>query len=175
MRRLRRDYLPLGTIALPPLIAACACVAVLLPRAVSFFTTSGFSDFVWSFRIARELSREGFSVHAVSVSRGESSGAHGVLDIQLGNLLNGSEQAPYVVVGQAFLSAADTFTSSSVSLHSVGWVNVTLFDYDAGSYFFAIDFPTLLLYRRGELDQAAYLRHWSYPPDLPGALPQLTP
>jgi hypothetical protein len=157
-------------ILIPPILATCLCVALLVPRASNFFNSPAYPDYLWSLRITKALSDKGYPVHDVTASDSEPPGFR-ILDIQIGNLIDNEEQGTYQLVKDVHSVIMETFSDESAQPQAVSVINVMVIDYDSGSYNVSIDFETAQKFYKGEISEQTYFDQWSYPENTPEIMP----
>jgi hypothetical protein len=157
-------------ILVPPIFASCLCIAYLGPRAIGFFTSSSYPDYLWSVRITRALSNLGYPVHDVTVYGDELPGGRRIL-VQIGNLKGDERQRSFDVVKAVHTVIFETFKGSSSPPNPVDYVDIMLIDYSDGTYDVGIDFETIQKYQEGEISEEIYFQHWSYSEGVPEITP----
>ncbi len=155
---------------IPPLLIICLCVAFLIPRVSDFFQSSAYPDYLWSRRITKALSDKGYAVHDVKASDSEPPGFR-ILDVQVGDLVNDEEIRAYDLVKDVHSIIMETFVNEAAQPQPVSVIDVTIFDYDSGIYFVAVDFESAQRFSNGEISEEAYFDQWSYSENVPGITP----
>jgi hypothetical protein len=170
MRKFRSCYILRWFILLPLLILACLCGVFILLQSINYIASPFFSDYLWSLRIARELSDNGYPVHDVSVSDSEPPGFR-IVDVQVGNLDDGEQRRTYELVKAVHKTVVETFAASPFQPNSASVIFITLFDYSSGIYTIGVDFVIVQQYRLGEISEKEYFDHWSFSPSTPDIMP----
>jgi hypothetical protein len=170
MQKNRSSRHLLLVILIPPVLAACLCIAILIPRVVDFFSTTSYPDYLWALRITHELSNEGYPVADVSVLGSDIPGVR-TIHVQIGNLLAGKQQRSYELVKEVHSVIIKTFANATAQPDPVNEILVTIIDYSSGSYMVSVDFETAQKYFAGDISDQTYFEHWSYPENTPGITP----
>ena len=170
MQKIRSNRLLLLLIVLPLLMLICLCSAFIALRSINLIASSSFSDYLWSLRITRELRDNGYLVHDVSVSDSDPPGFR-IVDVQVGNLVDGEQQRTYELVKAVHKTVIDTFASSSFQPDSASVIFITLFDYSSGIYTIGVDFAAAQKYQLVEISEEEYFEEWSFSPNTPEIMP----
>ncbi len=170
MRKNQSHRRLLFLILIPPILATCLCVAFAVPRVSNFFHSAAYPDYLWSLRITKALSDKGYPVHDVRALHSEPLG-FSILDVQIGNLVDGEEQRTYELVKEVHSVIMETFLDGSVQPQAVSVIDVMVIDYDSGSYSVSVDFETAQKFYKGKISEQAYFDEWSYPENTPEITP----
>ncbi len=170
MHKMQSHQLILLLTLIPLLLISCLCGAFLAPHYIDYFTSSSFSNFLWSRQITQELNNRGYPIRDVLVSDSDPPGFR-IIDIQIGNLVQGEQQSAYVLVKIVHEVVIKTFETASYKPDTVDAIVITIFDYSSGTYVIGIDFETARKYQLGEISEGSYFAHWSFPENTPGIRP----
>jgi hypothetical protein len=155
---------------IPPVLIVCSCAVFLIARISNYLRSPEYQDYLWSRRIANALNDKGYAVHDVKASDSEPPGFR-ILDVQVGDLVNDEEKAPYELVKDVHALVIKTLVDKATPAQPVSIIYMTIFDYDSGIYFVVVDFETARKFYNGEISEEAYFDQWS----LSGEVPDITP
>ena len=170
MNKIRFHNILLSLIVFPLLMFVCLCSIFSTLLSNSLLTSPNFTDYLWSLRISRELSVNRYPVHDVSVSDSDPPGLR-IVDIQVGNLVDGEQQRTYELVKAVHKVVLETFHPSYFQPNSANVIFITLFDYSSGIYTIGVDYATVQKYQLGKISEDEYFENWSFSPNTPGIMP----
>jgi hypothetical protein len=116
------------------------------------------------------LSDKGYPVHDVTILEGESQ-TFRVIDVQIGNLVNGEEVNTYDIVKEVHSVIMETFQNESAQPRPANVIDVMVIDYNSGSYDVFTDYDVVIRFCKGEISEQEYFTNWSYPENTPGITP----
>lgn len=170
MKRNQRYRRLVLLIFVPPLLAICLCMVLLIPNASSFFGSAAYPDYLWSLRMTKMLGDKGYPVHDITVSDSEPPGFR-IVDVQIGNLIEDKEQRTYELVKEVHVVIMETFLYADAQPEPPTVVDVMVIDYDSGSYNVFTDYETVQKFYTGEISEQTYFEQWSYPENTPEITP----
>jgi hypothetical protein len=152
-------------IFIPPLFAICVCLAFSAPQIFKFLNSDAFPDFLWTQRITRTLSGQGYSIHDfVNVSRSQPELCT-IVAVGVSKLVHGEQPEPYELVKGVHAAIIKSYEETFPRPQPVDITFVVVEGELWDSYAVEISFEYVQEFQAGQISEQEYLEHWILHPD----------